>query len=189
VGTGEPETAMQTYRESSGLGDGIWKSTDGGQTWNVLPSTLNFSFISKIVVRNEAGNSVIYAGVVSGLYHGIHQSSPSDGLFRSTNGGTTWQQVLPDIQGQSVPYSPSDVVLNPNGRIFVGTMPNLENNGSATILYSDAGTAGSWTVNATFRNEIIADTAKTIPGRVVLASSPSDPAVIYALIAQGSTIL
>jgi photosystem II stability/assembly factor-like uncharacterized protein len=185
VGTGEPETAMQTYRESSGLGDGIWKSTDGGQTWNVLPSTLNFAYISKIIVRNEAGNSVIYAGVVSGLYHGIHQTLPSDGLFRSDDGGNTWQQVLPDILGKSVPYSPSDVVINSNGRIFVGTMPNLENNGAATILYSDAGTIGSWTVNETFRNEIIADTAKTIPGRVVFACAPSDPNVVYALIAQG----
>lgn len=185
VGTGEPETAIQTYRESSGLGNGIWKSTDGGQTWNVLTSTLSFAFISKIIVRNEAGNSVIYAGVVSGMYHGIHQAMPSDGLFRSTDSGSTWQQVLPDIPGQTVPYSPSDVAMNPSGRIFVGTMPNLENNGAATILYSDAGTAGSWTVNGTFRNEILADTAKRIPGRVVLACAPSDPAVIYALIAQG----
>ena len=187
VGTGEPETALQTYRESSGLGDGIWKSTDGGQTWNLLPSTLNFTYITKIIVREEAGTSVIYAGVVSGLYHGIHHAVPSDGLFRSINGGSSWQQVLPDIQGKNVPYSPSDIVMNSTGRLFVGTMPNLENNGAATILYSDAGTAGSWTVNSTFRNEIIADTAKTIPGRVVLACAPSDPDVVYALIAQGFT--
>jgi hypothetical protein len=39
VGTGEAETAIQTYRESSGLGDGIWKSVDGGVTWNLLSST------------------------------------------------------------------------------------------------------------------------------------------------------
>jgi hypothetical protein len=94
VGTGEAETAIITYRESSGLGDGIWKSTDGGQTWNLLNSTTGFAYIPKIVVRNEGGNSVIYAAVVSGLYHGVHQSTPSNGLFRSTDGGSTWTQVL-----------------------------------------------------------------------------------------------
>jgi hypothetical protein len=120
IGTGEPETAIQTYRESSGLGDGIWKSTDGGVTWNLLNSTTGFAYIPKIAVRNENGNSVIYAAVVSGLYHGTHNSLPSDGLFRSTDGGITWTQVLPDIDGFSVPYSPSDVVLGAGGRIFVG---------------------------------------------------------------------
>jgi hypothetical protein len=185
LGTGEPETSVETYRESSGLGNGIWKSTDGGHTWNVLPSTANFAYISKIIVRNESGHSVIYAGVVSGRYHGIHPSQPSDGLFRSSDEGVTWQQVLPNIDGQSVPYSPSDVAINSNGRIFVGTMPNLENAGAATILYSDTGTVGTWTVNTTFRDEIVSDTAKTIPGRVVLGTAPSDPNVVYALIAQG----
>ena len=111
IGTGEAETAIQTYRESSGLGDGIWKSIDGGVTWNLLSSTTGFAYVPKIVVRNESGTSVIYAGVVSGLYHGTHNSLPSDGLFRSTDGGLTWTQVLPDIYGFTVPYSPSDVVL------------------------------------------------------------------------------
>jgi hypothetical protein len=141
IGTGEPETAIQTYRESSGLGDGIWKSTDGGQSWNQLGSTAGFAYVPKIVVRNENGNSVIYAAVVSGLYHGTHHALPSDGLFRSADGGTTWTQVLPNISGFSVPYSPSDVVLGADGRIYVGTMPNLDGNGAAVLLYSTTGLA------------------------------------------------
>ncbi len=47
IGTGEAETAIQTYRESSGLGDGIWKSTDGGVTWNLLASTTGFVLYSQ----------------------------------------------------------------------------------------------------------------------------------------------
>ena len=187
IGTGEPETALRTYRESSGTGYGIWKSTNSGQTWNLLPSTLGFAYVTKIIVRNEGGNSVLYAGVVSGLYHGTQQSTPSDGLYRSADGGTTWQQVLPNITGQNTPFAPSDVVLSQTGRIFVGTMANLQDKGAATLLYSDSGLPGSWTVNETYRNEILVDTAKRIPGRVVLACSASDPAVVYALIAQGFT--
>ncbi len=185
IGTGEAETAIQTYRESSGLGDGIWKSTDGGVTWNLLSSTIGFAYVPKIVVRNENGSSVIYAAVVSGLYHGIHNSLPSDGLFRSTNGGTTWIQVLPNITGFTVPYSPSDVVLGADGRIFVGTMPNLDGNGAAILLYSDTGMPGSWNVNTTYRDQILADPQYNIPGRVVFGCAPSDPNVVYALVASG----
>ena len=80
VGTGEAFTATITYRESTNTGVGIYKSTDGGQTWNILPSTQNFKYISDIEVRNENGNSVIYAGVVSGVYQGEeHQSPPPTG--------------------------------------------------------------------------------------------------------------
>jgi photosystem II stability/assembly factor-like uncharacterized protein len=185
IGTGEAETAIQTYRESSGLGDGIWKSTDGGVTWNLLSSTTGFAYIPRIVVRNENGSSAIYAAVVSGLYHGIHNSLPSDGLFRSTDGGITWNQVLPNITGYNVPYSPSDVVLGASGRIYVGTMSNLDGNGAAVLLFSDTGLPGSWNVNTTFRNQILADPSYNIPGRVVFGCAPSNPNVVYALIASG----
>ena len=45
AGTGEAQTALITYRESSGVGDGIWKSSDGGSTWSLLENTVNFEFI------------------------------------------------------------------------------------------------------------------------------------------------
>lgn len=188
IGTGEAETAIQTYRESSGLGDGIWKSVDGGLTWNMIQSTNNFEYITDIVVRNENGSSVIYAGVASGLYQGVqHQSQPSDGLFRSTDGGTTWQQVLPDISGGAVPYAVSDIAIGADGRIYVGTRPNANGAGGATILYSDYGTQSSWVVNDTYRTEIENDADYNIPGRVVLAPAPSDPNIVYALIGSGFT--
>jgi hypothetical protein len=183
IGTGEAETAMQTYRESSGLGDGIWRSLDGGVTWDLMPSTTQFAYVTKILVRNESGNSVIYAGIASGLYQGTHQSLPTDGLYRSADNGTTWTQVLPNITGKTVPYAVSDIALAASGRIFVGTRPNLNGDGAATILYSDNGTG--WTVNEDYLAEILVDPQYYIPGRVVLAAAPSDPNVVYALIASG----
>jgi hypothetical protein len=188
IGTGEAETAIQTYRESSGVGDGMWKSLDGGQTWNMIQSTINFEYITDIVVRNENGSSVIYAGVASGLYQGIqHQSQPTDGLFRSTDNGSTWQQVLPDINGSNVPYAVSDIAIGADGRIYVGTRPNASGQGAATLLNSDYGTQGSWSVNDTYLTEIENDPNYNIPGRVVLAPAPSDANIVYALIASGFT--
>lgn len=186
IGTGEYQTARIVYRESSGVGIGIWKSEDAGQTWNLIPSTQEFKFISDLKVRDEAGVSAIYAGVVSGYYHGInHQSNPTDGLYRSTDGGTSWEQVLPDIEGDIVPYSPADLEIGPGGKIFVGTMKNLSDNGGSTILYSDEGTPGTWTVFDDYEAIIQSDPSYPVPDRVILACAPSDENRVYALMAAG----
>jgi photosystem II stability/assembly factor-like uncharacterized protein len=185
VGTGEPETALITYRESSGLGQGIWKTEDGGETWAQLPSTETFVYITDILVRDESGTSVIYAGVVSGQYHGSHNSEPSNGLYRSDDGGDTWEQVLPLIAGTDDPYSPADIVMGPTGRIFVGSRPNQENEGGAVILYSDDGLPGGWVVNTDYQTIIENDPDYPLPGRVVMAASESDENVVYALVASG----
>ncbi len=185
AGTGEPETAMQTYRESSGLGLGIFWSQDGGTTWDLMPSTEQFAYVTDIVIRVENNLSVIYAGVASGLYGGSqHPSGPSDGLFRSADMGQTWQQVLPNISGLTTPYCVSDIALGADNRLYVGTRPNLDGNGAAVILYSDDGL--NWSVNSQYQAEILATPGNNIPGRVVLATAPSDPNVIYALIASGT---
>ncbi len=188
VGTGEVQTALITYRESSGRGVGIWKSTDGGASWELLPSTADFAYVTRMAVRNENGTGVIYAGVSSGYYHGENQQSlPSDGLYRSEDGGQTWEQVLPNITGLDVPYAVSDIVVTPSGRIFVGTMQNIDELGGARILYSDNGTPGSWIVYEDVYANIIAQPQYKKPGRVMLAASQSDSDIVYATIGAGTT--
>ncbi|NCA85634.1 MAG: T9SS type A sorting domain-containing protein [Clostridia bacterium] len=186
VGTGESQTALITYRESSGVGQGIWRSTDAGTTWNMIESTLPFEYINDIVIRDEAGTSVIYAAVASGIYHDtVHQSQPSDGVFRSSDFGMTWDQVMPDIPGTEKPYMISDLEITAGGRIFAGTVQNVEIQGGAVILYSDYGAAGTWTVYDDMVQQILNNSYYNIPGRVVLAAAPSDPDIIYAAIGAG----
>lgn len=187
VGTGEAETAIHTYRESSGRGFGIWKTTDAGQTWQQLSSTEDFAYVSDIEVRDEAGLSVIYAGVMSGEYAGaVFQAVPADGLYRSADGGSTWTQVLPNIDGETVPYAPSDIEISDDGKIYVGTTNNLNQAGGACILSSTTGLAGSWTVNTDFQDAIIADFEYNLPGRVELSASKTNPSTVYAIIGAGS---
>src|ERR1041384_530840 len=83
VGTGEPWT-----RNSVSIGDGIYKSTDGGDTWtNVgLPSSER---VAKIVVHPKDGNTV-YACVPGKLW----SDSTERGLYKTTDGGKTWSLVL-----------------------------------------------------------------------------------------------
>ena len=186
VGTGEPFTAIITYRESTNTGVGIYKSTDGGQTWDILPSTQNFKFISDIEVRNENGNSVIYAGVVSGVYQGEeHQSMPTDGLYRSADGGQSWVQVLPLIPGSNRPYAVADIEITSANRIMVGSKRNLNDDGGSTILWSDQGIIGTWTVFDDYVSIIENDPDYYVPGRVMIGSAPSDPNIIYALFEAG----
>jgi photosystem II stability/assembly factor-like uncharacterized protein len=185
VGTGEAFTARVIYRESSGIGAGIFKSTDGGQTWQQLPSTLNWKYVTDIEVRNENGTGVIYAGVASGIYHGTQQSEPTDGLYRSTDGGQSWTQVMPLLPGLPDPYAVADIEITAGNRIIVGTMPNLNGDGGSTILYSDQGTFGSWTIYDNYVAIIQSNADMPIPNRVMLGSAPSDPDVVYALLDAG----
>ena len=187
VGTGEAETATVTYRESSGLGAGIFKTSDGGSTWSLLASTEDFDYITDIAVRDESGTSAIYACVASGTYEGEdHESLPSDGVFRSTDDGANWTQVLPNIVGESDPYTPSDIEIAANGRIFVGTMENLNEKGGATVLYSDDGTSGSWTIYDHYNGVIKGDADDKVPQRTIVAVAPSDANRVYAQFAGGS---
>ena len=79
VSTGEANTAIITYRESSSRGVGLWKSVDAGNSWELLPSTQDFEYITDVVVKSEGNISQLYISVVSGRYQGgLHESSPSD---------------------------------------------------------------------------------------------------------------
>src|SRR5947207_879659 len=83
VGTGEAWT-----RNSVSIGDGIYKSTDGGETWT--HSGLEKSErIAKIKV-SPTNSDTVFAAVPGPLW----SDSPDRGLYKTTDGGKTWQQVL-----------------------------------------------------------------------------------------------
>lgn len=188
VGTGEGQTARIIYRESSGLGVGIFKSVDAGATWDLLESTEGFKYITDLEVANDNGSSVVYAAVVSGVYMGQeHLSTPSEGLFRSFDGGDNWEQVLPYVPGTIYDdvYCPADIEITSNGKIYIGTMENLNMDGGATVLYSSSGDPGTWTIYDDYNETISNNTTYNIPGRTIVASSPSNPDWVYAQFSAG----
>src|ERR1700674_1449800 len=83
VGTGESWT-----RNSVSIGNGIYKSVDGGETWNYsgLP---NSERVAKIIV-SPASSDTVYAAVPGALW----SDSPDRGLYKTTDGGKTWNIVL-----------------------------------------------------------------------------------------------
>lgn len=65
-------------------GAGIFKSTDGGVTWNQLASAANFEYVQDLLI-DKNGN--VYAAL-------RNLTSTNRGVMRSTDGGATWTQVL-----------------------------------------------------------------------------------------------
>lgn len=86
-------------------GNGIWKSTDRGQNWQQLASTVNNNFrnVTRLIVDPQNEN-IVLASTASGF-----RNEGTDGIFRSTNGGQTWTQVFTEPNGFSV----EQLVANP----------------------------------------------------------------------------
>ncbi|TMQ31992.1 MAG: PDZ domain-containing protein [Planctomycetota bacterium] len=83
VGTGE-----NNPRNSVSYGDGVYKSTDGGKTWKNMGLTKTFQ-IGRVVVHPK-NPDIVYVGALGRLY------GPSEdrGLYKTTDGGKTWQKIL-----------------------------------------------------------------------------------------------
>ena len=99
VGTGEANNQRSSY-----WGDGVYKSTDGGETWtNVgLP---NSHHIGRIVIDPRDSNRVFVAALGA-----LYTSSEERGLYRTTDGGESWERVL----NVSADVGVVDVALDPS---------------------------------------------------------------------------
>jgi photosystem II stability/assembly factor-like uncharacterized protein len=83
VGTGEAD-----FRSNLTYGNGVYKSTDGGSTWKNIGLTAS-RHISRIAVDPHNPDTAFVAAMGS-----AYGSGPERGIFRSTDGGSTWQKVL-----------------------------------------------------------------------------------------------
>ncbi len=83
VGTGEASNARSAYS-----GDGVYKSTDGGATWTNM-GLKDSHHIGRIVVHPQDPDTV-YVATMGHLF----SVNPERGLFKTTDGGTTWTKVL-----------------------------------------------------------------------------------------------
>jgi S1-C subfamily serine protease/photosystem II stability/assembly factor-like uncharacterized protein len=83
VGTGEANP-----RNSVSYGDGVYKSTDGGKTWTNMGLKRSFQ-IGRILIHPK-NPDIVYVGALGRLY------GPNEerGLFKTTDGGKTWEKVL-----------------------------------------------------------------------------------------------
>jgi len=173
------------FYSSSTRGAGIWKSTDGGNNWSQISASSGYTYINDLAVRVESGVGVLYVAVDDNFANGAF-SSPSYyyGLYRSTNQGSSFSQVMmtnPLPNGTNRPFTIASISIGSDNRIWVGTKNTaitVTDQGGGKILYSDNGT--SWTIS----KEI------TVPnwvGRVSVATAPSNANYVYAFVETSSS--
>ena len=107
AGTGEANN-----RQSSSWGDGVYKSTDAGMTWKNM-GLKDSRHIARIVI-DPTNADVVYVAAVGHLWG----PNPDRGVFKTTDGGTTWKKVLFVDENSGA----NDIVMDPqNPKILVAS--------------------------------------------------------------------
>lgn len=166
LGAGESNT-----RNSVSFGDGVYKSTDGGKTWQHL-GLRETEHISRIVV-NPLDTDTVYVGAIG------HASGPNDerGVFMTTDGGRTWQKTL-YIDDQ---HGISDLDIDPqNPNILYAGVWRFERKPWTFVSGSEKGGVFKSIDGGRTWKKITGGLPKLI-GRIGVKVAPSNPDVVYAI--------
>ncbi|MCY7292550.1 MAG: hypothetical protein LH615_10260, partial [Ferruginibacter sp.] len=160
-------------------GNGVYKSTDNGETWSRLVNSnttpleefnTNADFISKVVVNPTNGH--IYIACLAAIR-------------RSTDGGLSWGTVLSGLLGNTSQLT--DIAVTSTG-IFYAGFSGTNTGGADGVWRSTTGAAGSWARIAGPTDVPTGWNAQGAYGRVVIAIAPSNENIIYAMYANASDI-
>ncbi|PYS80445.1 MAG: sialidase, partial [Acidobacteria bacterium] len=179
VGTGEAWT-----RNSTSIGDGVYKSVDGGENWTNM-GLKDSERIAKILVDPSSTNTVFVCAPGK-----LWSDGDERGLYKTTDGGKTWTRILKGPNASTGCSMISMDKQNPQ-TIYAGLWdfrrkgwtfrsggegPNAVS-GSGFFKSTDGGS--SWT-------ELDEKNATGLPskpwGRIAIAIAPSKPATVYAFI-------
>ena len=126
IGTGDTNIPGTVW-----IGGGIYKSTDGGETFEYI-GLEECRIISKIVVNPENPN-VVYAGAMGLPF----EENTDRGLYRSDDGGSTWTQIFTVSDDSGV----IDMVMNPDNPevIYIANWNRIRTNFISEVSGEDAG--------------------------------------------------
>lgn len=173
VGTGEG-----LHRPDLNVGDGIFKSTDGGKSWKHvgLPDVQQ---VGRLVVHPTNPNIVF----VAGLGH-PYGPNAERGIFRTRDGGATWERTLfidENTGGVQVELDPTnpDVVYASMWEHREGPWENASFNGKNNGLYKSTDGGTTW---KQLKGGL--PTGAEGAGRICLGIGTSDPKRLYAAVMQ-----
>ncbi len=168
AGTGEIWT-----RNSVSIGDGLYKSTDGGANWKKMGLEKS-ERISSIVI-NPKNSKEVYVGVMGALW----SDSEERGVYKTNDGGTTWEKILYINEKTGV----SDIIMdtqNPNVLYaamweFRRTAWGFNSGGEESALYKSIDAGKTW-------NKIHKGFPEGDLGRFGIAIAASNPKILYAVV-------
>lgn len=174
AGTGETWIIRPDYS----MGDGIYKSTDGGETWQHMGLDLT-GHIGRVVIDPDNPN-IVFACALGQTYRPQHER----GIFRTTDGGKTWEQVLfvnEDTGCSEISMDPHD-----SQTLFAGMWQvaihtwDLHSGGRGSGVYVSHDGGSTWRKLA---GRGLPPADKVI-GRTAVQVAPSDSSRVYALIQE-----
>jgi photosystem II stability/assembly factor-like uncharacterized protein len=170
VGTGESE-----IRGDIAMGDGVYKSTDAGKTWTHVGLT-NTQVIAKIRI-DPSNPDIVYAAAFGHPYG----PNPDRGVFKSTDGGKTWNKVLyrDDKTGAA------DLSMDPhNPQVLYASLweanrtpYSMSSGGPGSGLFKTTDGGAHWTELT--RNPGLPG---GVIGKIGVSESPVDPNRVYAIV-------
>ena len=170
VGTGEPD-----MRDSIAYGNGVYKSTDAGKTWKHL-GLENTKQIGRIIVDPKNPNTVFVAAMGN-----AYTSNPDRGVYRSRDGGATWQRVLfknDDVGAIDLSFDPVD------SKVVYATLWSVRR--PPWFIYAPANGPGGGIFKSidggTTWNEISSGIPLEGRGHIGIAVAPSNRNRIYAAV-------
>ena len=171
VGTGEIWT-----RNSVSVGDGLFKSSDGGSNWTKVGFEKS-ERISSIVI-NPNNTDEMYVGVLGALW----SDSEDRGVYKSLDGGKTWDKIL--YVGPST--GAADVIMDPNNPSVLYTSMwefrrsgwDFTSGGRTSALYKSTDSGKTW-------DKIHTGFPEGDLGRITVAIAPSDTNILYAVLETG----
>ncbi len=170
VGSGE-----STLRDSTGFGNGVYKSTDGGKTWTHLGLD-ETQHICRIAV-DPKNPDIVFVAAVGHLY----APNPERGVFRTRDGGKTWQKVL----GPNDDVGACEVVIDPtNPRVVYAGLWNTRR--PPWYSYRPSNGPGGGICKSTDGGSTWHQLTKGLPndgmGRSGIGISPANPRRVYAVV-------
>ena len=168
VGTGEA-----TSRNSVTIGDGVYKSTNGGKNWENM-GLEDTRHISRIVI-NPGDPNIVYVAAMGHLWGPNKERA----IYKTINGGRTWKKVLyidENTGFADLAIDPSDSLILYAAAYEHRRLPYyFSSGGPGSGLYKTTDGGENWT-------KLTKDLPEGTMGRIGIDVSRSNPNVVYALI-------